>query len=1066
MSTQTQLEIMLRVVADQARRELGQAKGDVQALSGAARDLGAQAGHGRDGLTVLGTGAAGAGKSLGEASVAALDASASMSNMMAAVGRGATSLAGVQNAVSGLTTNISAQVTEMLAAQRETAAWQSELDQLRARFNPLFAASKQYETSLREIAEAEKLGALSANEANAARDRAAQVLKVMPAQFQALGASSAASAAHVATLGYQFNDIGMMLAAGQSPFMLMMQQGPQVTQVFDQMRASGMSIGTALKSSLVGLVNPMNLATLAVIGFGAAAVQWFMDAGEKAKTLDERMSDLSRSTSDMGRALSEAKRSLLDLSAEFGTGAIAAREMNIALLDLAKIEAFDKVMEAAEGIGEKFRDLTYLVDQYNEATKNAGGAMRDDWLAIAQTSIRQIQAEYGLTIVQATQVARALGKIGDTENVDGVVQGARELTAVLNSARDASGKVPEGLRDAARESAKTAIEALRLKGYTEQAAQVAKALSEGKVAEPFTSAADEAKRLADETMRALKTSRDWRLANVPGAGLRSLDDERGSQRDTIADISDARTETAATGREILRTQAESLGQLQLEASLIGQSEETRRRTLALYEAELQIRERGISPSGGLAADIRQNAVAIKEFEAQIDRVKDGWKAVERAGEDAIDGIFDALNQGDIGGALENIASEIGSMFEELAVRNPLKNAILGTNYATLGDVGGLQGIWDRFTGKEPQIDPSQAAAAAMRTVASMNVTAATVILGGAGAAHLAAMSSSNFAGAGGLQGSEDVQKQVWSFFAGKGLKPHQVAAIMGNVQGESSFNPLAGGDISNGVPTSYGLFQHHGPRAVGLMASLGGRQNLSNVQGQLDYAWKELNTTHSGALAALKAAPDVSSATNAWMRQFERPSDEAMQKSWATRLGAAEQAMAKFGNTTTLATGQLGTMGTGFDKFGAALGSAVQGGGGGGFWGTLFSGIMSGLGIPGFAGGGNHAGGLRIVGENGPELEYTGPSTIVPADLTRRILSGGAPANSAQAPVVMLQPQIINNTGRQMNIEVQEATDGRGQRQARYIFSDLVGDGLTTPGGRGRRAMRDFYNVNPAGISR
>jgi hypothetical protein len=106
------------------------------------------------------------------------------------------------------------------------------------------------------------------------------------------------------------------------------------------------------------------------------------------------------------------------------------------------------------------------------------------------------------------------------------------------------------------------------------------------------------------------------------------------------------------------------------------------------------------------------------------------------------------------------------------------------------------------------------------------------------------------------------------------------------------------------------------------------------------------------------------------------------------------------------------------------------------------------------------------VGENGPELEYTGPSTIVPADLTRRILSGGAPANSAQAPVVMLQPQIINNSSRQVDIEVQEVTDSRGQRQPRYVLSDAVGDGLITPGGRGRRAMREFYGVTPTGIAR
>ena len=36
------------------------------------------------------------------------------------------------------------------------------------------------------------------------------------------------------------------------------------------------------------------------------------------------------------------------------------------------------------------------------------------------------------------------------------------------------------------------------------------------------------------------------------------------------------------------------------------------------------------------------------------------------------------------------------------------------------------------------------------------------------------------------------------------------------------------------------------------------------------------------------------------------------------------------------------------------------------------------LGIPGFAAGGKHAGGLRIVGEMGPELEYTGPSVVAP----------------------------------------------------------------------------------------
>ena len=47
------------------------------------------------------------------------------------------------------------------------------------------------------------------------------------------------------------------------------------------------------------------------------------------------------------------------------------------------------------------------------------------------------------------------------------------------------------------------------------------------------------------------------------------------------------------------------------------------------------------------------------------------------------------------------------------------------------------------------------------------------------------------------------------------------------------------------------------------------------------------------------------------------------------------------------------------------------------------------LGVPGFANGGFHAGGLRIVGENGPELEATGASRIWNTADTQRMLSAG-----------------------------------------------------------------------------
>ncbi|MDQ1834666.1 tape measure protein [Massilia scottii] len=50
-------------------------------------------------------------------------------------------------------------------------------------------------------------------------------------------------------------------------------------------------------------------------------------------------------------------------------------------------------------------------------------------------------------------------------------------------------------------------------------------------------------------------------------------------------------------------------------------------------------------------------------------------------------------------------------------------------------------------------------------------------------------------------------------------------------------------------------------------------------------------------------------------------------------------------------------------------------------------------GVPGYATGGDFGGGLRVVGEHGPELEATGPARIFNADQTRSMLNGGGNAD-------------------------------------------------------------------------
>jgi GH24 family phage-related lysozyme (muramidase) len=89
---------------------------------------------------------------------------------------------------------------------------------------------------------------------------------------QSLGAQRAA----VSNLSFQLNDIAMGLASGTSPFTIMVQQGSQVAQVFN---GSGGGLVGAIKTlggAFTQMINPVSLASFALIGLTGAAVQYLM----------------------------------------------------------------------------------------------------------------------------------------------------------------------------------------------------------------------------------------------------------------------------------------------------------------------------------------------------------------------------------------------------------------------------------------------------------------------------------------------------------------------------------------------------------------------------------------------------------------------------------------------------------------------------------------------------------------------------------------------------------------------------------------------------------------------
>jgi hypothetical protein len=165
----------------------------------------------------------------------------------------------------------------------DIAAYGNEMDRLRAKYNPLFAASKQYEAVLEEIADAQRKGALSSVEAEAAQERATQAFSDLNAPLGRAAGSAKNVQFAMRDLGLQSIDVFQGLATGQPVLTTFIQQGSQVAQVA---AASGVGF-KQMADGVKGLVasglawvasNPIIVAAAAA----AAAIVYLAASGESA----------------------------------------------------------------------------------------------------------------------------------------------------------------------------------------------------------------------------------------------------------------------------------------------------------------------------------------------------------------------------------------------------------------------------------------------------------------------------------------------------------------------------------------------------------------------------------------------------------------------------------------------------------------------------------------------------------------------------------------------------------------------------------------------------------------
>ena len=952
----------------------------------------------------------------------------------------------------------------------------------------------------------------------------------------------------------------MMAMAGQAPLMLALQQGTQVSQIIGSVRAEGGSLGKTLGGAFLGLLNPVNLATIAIIGLGAAGVQWLMSLKSNAKSLEEQMKELEATLGRVKASMDILADSRLE--DRFGSMAGPIREMTRVLLELDRAAELKQLQAALDGVLKKEVDpsiwqkmgqgfvsgiaagagggatAAYLAQQdlraQNYASLKVANSYEDFQVRQSTIMAAAKRGERDVVVKEIESLAGAMtggGAFTDmSEEAQGLLTSLGQLalkTAEIEAAFNGSAKESRLSREvnsitlAYRQQAELAqaqitfgedsarVEALRAQHAREafqlrlnDAGVLAGTVREQEALAEFDKARAAEAQLAEtrrqasigavigemtqqlslsdailsygenslqvEELRA-NQARDLQLARLEelnagedvlaqarelleadrrrvmaireAATARRVDDmlaelvreaeirrailqhgedslavkklQIAAERDAYArqlaamEISDitrrnmmAQWEAArglasadpfgvlGAGRDMLRDQQDRTAQLRLEIDLAGQMAAVRERALALHRAEQEIRDRGIDASGDMASQIRATALDNLALEQQLDRLTDAWGRVDDAAGSAIDRMVDGLTGGDLGDALREAGAELLNFWSEMALKNPLKNAMLGTDLPTMQDVGGWGGIMGRLFGAAGPQDPASGLAISSMSAASMAVTTPIVHLNAGNIAGFPAGAvggTIHGSGIGMGPGRGDVQGQIWQFFAQKGLQPHQVAAIMGNVNAESAFNPLAVGDGG----AAHGLFQWN-DRAPELFDFIGGKANLGNVQAQLEFAWHELLTSERGVLQKLMAAPDVYSATQAFVG-FERPqgwsgANPSGAMHWDQRLASAEAAMAKFEGTVASAGQGLGQLGTGMQGFGASLSQMIQGmgaqhGAGGIVAGGLLSGLGSLIGIPGFdRGGWTGAGHPSDVAGVVHAEEY-----VFDADSTRRI---------------------------------------------------------------------------------
>lgn len=400
-------------------------------------------------------------------STQALSAARNLLTMEQAAGRAATGAA-------KLTTRFRDANGRFISAARGVAENSREIEMLASKYNSAMSAELAFANAQKEVSRAVQLGVISAGQADTALEVLQQQYLASGNAAQVLGAKVGASNRHILNMGFQFQDIGMMMASGQNPLILAMQQGAQVSGIFNQMRMEGQKIGPALLGGITQLINPLSLVTIGAIAAGAALVQWGMSAlgaSDDTQTFTEATDDLVSAMDRYRTAISDSEQLTTQLLEMYGT---QAQAMQTTLQLIARLERIRFTNAIAQGVADlrvEFSDLSWYIDRVNQFV----GTLEETG-PVSARALRGLNDQFGLTLPQAEALRAQLDYLASSPGPVETATALERVSNILITAQENGATVSDELLTVVADALRAAQAARELAGALGDAAGNAAAI--------------------------------------------------------------------------------------------------------------------------------------------------------------------------------------------------------------------------------------------------------------------------------------------------------------------------------------------------------------------------------------------------------------------------------------------------------------------------------------------------------------------------------------------------------------------------------------------------------------